>query len=118
MSNLVHEALDALCARSSQHRLGEVKILGLQLGVRKRIFGVSPRTRRFRNELATVVQHDLDACPSLGRKQPRIFAIFRRDHEPKQAPHTRPVGRLDEVKAVKQLVVKYGFGEQPVAART
>jgi glycine dehydrogenase subunit 2 len=36
----------------------------------------------------------------------------------KSAPHTRPVGRLDEVKAVKQLVVRYGFGEQPVAART
>src|SRR5437867_7988505 len=34
----------------------------------------------------------------------------------KQAPTTRPVRRLDEVKAVKQLVVKYGFGEQPVAA--
>jgi glycine dehydrogenase subunit 2 len=36
----------------------------------------------------------------------------------KGAPHTRPVGRLDEVKAVKQLVVRYGFGEQPVAAQT
>jgi glycine dehydrogenase subunit 2 len=34
----------------------------------------------------------------------------------KSAPHTRPVKRLDEVKAVKQLVVKYGFGEQPVPA--
>jgi glycine dehydrogenase subunit 2 len=34
----------------------------------------------------------------------------------KEAPTTRPVRRLDEVKAVKQLVVKYGFGEQPVAA--
>ena len=32
----------------------------------------------------------------------------------KGAPHTRPVRRLDEVKAVKQLVVKYGFGEQPL----
>jgi glycine cleavage system P protein (glycine dehydrogenase) subunit 2 len=36
----------------------------------------------------------------------------------KRAPHTRPVGRLDEVKAVKQLVVRYGFGEQPVAAQS
>jgi glycine cleavage system P protein (glycine dehydrogenase) subunit 2 len=35
----------------------------------------------------------------------------------KQAPHTRPVRRLDEVKAVKELVVKHGFGEQPVTAR-
>ena len=29
------------------------------------------------------------------------------------APHHRPVKRLDEVRAAKQLVVKYGFGEQP-----
>ena len=36
----------------------------------------------------------------------------------KDAPHTRPVRRLDEVKAVRQLVVKYGFGEQPVPAGT
>jgi glycine dehydrogenase subunit 2 len=35
----------------------------------------------------------------------------------KGAPHTRSVGRLDEVKAVKQLVVKYGFGAQPVHAQ-
>jgi glycine dehydrogenase subunit 2 len=34
----------------------------------------------------------------------------------KAAPHTRPVRRLDEVKAVKQLVVKYGFGEQALPA--
>ena len=32
------------------------------------------------------------------------------------APHSRPVRRLDEVKAVKQLVVRYGFGERPVQA--
>jgi glycine dehydrogenase subunit 2 len=31
----------------------------------------------------------------------------------KEAPHTRPVGRLDEVKAVKELVVRYAFEEHP-----
>jgi glycine cleavage system P protein (glycine dehydrogenase) subunit 2 len=31
----------------------------------------------------------------------------------KGAPHTRPVKRLDEVRAAKQLVVKYGFDEHP-----
>jgi glycine dehydrogenase subunit 2 len=36
----------------------------------------------------------------------------------KSAPHTRPVKRLDEVKAVKQLVVKYGFEDRPVPAGT
>jgi len=29
-----------------------------------------------------------------------------------EAPHHRPVKRLDEVRAAKRLVVKYGFGEQ------
>jgi glycine dehydrogenase subunit 2 len=31
----------------------------------------------------------------------------------KEAPHRRPVTRLDEVKAAKQAVVKYDFGEHP-----
>jgi glycine dehydrogenase subunit 2 len=31
----------------------------------------------------------------------------------KSAPHGRAVGRLDEVRAVKQLVVRYGFEEHP-----
>jgi glycine dehydrogenase subunit 2 len=33
------------------------------------------------------------------------------------APHTRPVGRLDEVKAVKQLVVRHGFDDSRAEAR-
>jgi glycine dehydrogenase subunit 2 len=32
------------------------------------------------------------------------------------APHSRPVGRLDEVKAVKRAVVRYGFEEHPSLA--
>ena len=36
-----------------------------------------------------------------------------------EAPHTRPVRRLDEVRAVKRPVVRYDFGErEPVEART
>jgi glycine dehydrogenase subunit 2 len=31
----------------------------------------------------------------------------------KNAPHTRPVRRLDEVKAAKRAIVKYGFEEHP-----
>jgi glycine dehydrogenase subunit 2 len=33
-----------------------------------------------------------------------------------EAPHAQPVGRLDEVKAVKQLVVKHGFEQYPAEA--
>ena len=31
----------------------------------------------------------------------------------KEAPHDRPVRRLDEVKAAKRAVVRYGFDEHP-----
>jgi glycine dehydrogenase subunit 2 len=31
----------------------------------------------------------------------------------KEAPHNRPVRRLDEVKAAKRAVVRYGFDEHP-----
>ena len=31
----------------------------------------------------------------------------------KEAPHDRPVGRLDEVKAAKRAIVRYGFEEHP-----
>jgi glycine dehydrogenase subunit 2 len=31
----------------------------------------------------------------------------------KEAPHYRPVGRLDEVRAAKRQIVKYGFEEHP-----
>jgi glycine cleavage system P protein (glycine dehydrogenase) subunit 2 len=31
----------------------------------------------------------------------------------RKAPHGRPVGRLDEVKAAKRVVVRYGFAEHP-----
>lgn len=36
----------------------------------------------------------------------------------KGAPHHRPVRRLDEVKAAKRAVVKYGFDEHPDLSRT
>ena len=31
----------------------------------------------------------------------------------KEAPHSRPVRRLDEVKAAKRAIVKYGFDQHP-----
>jgi glycine dehydrogenase subunit 2 len=43
-----------------------------------------------------------------------IAAEAERDSELlKEAPHGRPVGRLDEVKAVKRVVVRYGFEQHP-----
>jgi glycine dehydrogenase subunit 2 len=31
----------------------------------------------------------------------------------KEAPHTRPVRRLDEVKAAKEPIVKHAFSDRP-----
>jgi glycine dehydrogenase subunit 2 len=31
----------------------------------------------------------------------------------REAPHGRPVGRLDEVKAAKRAIVRYGFEDHP-----
>jgi glycine dehydrogenase subunit 2 len=46
-----------------------------------------------------------------------MLAIAREaEREPellKAAPHARPVGRLDEVKAARRAIVKYGFEEHP-----
>jgi glycine dehydrogenase subunit 2 len=46
-----------------------------------------------------------------------MLAIVREAREDpellKQAPHHRPVKRVDEVKAAKRAVVKYGFGDHP-----
>ena len=46
-----------------------------------------------------------------------MLAIAREAREDrellKEAPHTRPVRRLDEVKAAKRAIVKYGFDEHP-----
>src|SRR5450755_736085 len=70
-SQLTYEAFDALRARTSQHGLRELEILGPRLGVRERIVVVSPRTSRSRKELATFGQRDPHACPPLGWKKPR-----------------------------------------------
>ncbi|HEX9381098.1 MAG TPA: aminomethyl-transferring glycine dehydrogenase subunit GcvPB [Gaiellaceae bacterium] len=46
-----------------------------------------------------------------------MLAIVREAEEDpdaiREAPHGRPVGRLDEVKAAKRAIVKYGFEEHP-----
>jgi glycine dehydrogenase subunit 2 len=53
-------------------------------------------------EAMVVIAHEAAESPELVR----------------EAPRTRPVGRLDEVKAVKQLVVRYGFEDRAAAAPT
>ena len=42
------------------------------------------------------------------------------EHDPellREAPHARPVKRLDEVLAAKRAIVKYGFEDHPVLGK-
>ena len=95
------------------------------LDVAKRLmdFGFHPPTVYFPlvvPEALMIEPTETEAKETLDAFAEAMVAIARDAAEQpevvKQAPTTRPVRRLDEVKAVKQLVVKYGFGEQPVAA--
>jgi glycine dehydrogenase subunit 2 len=62
----------------------------------------------------TEAKETLDAFADAMRT---IAAEAREDPELlRTAPHSQPVGRLDEVKAVKELVVKHGFEERAEAS--
>jgi glycine dehydrogenase subunit 2 len=95
------------------------------LDVAKRLmdYGFHPPTIYFPlvvPEALMIEPTETEAKETLDAFAEAMLAIAREAAEQpelvKEAPTTRPVRRLDEVKAVKQLVVKYGFGEQPVAA--
>jgi glycine dehydrogenase subunit 2 len=49
----------------------------------------------------------VDAMRTIAREAAESPDVLR------EAPHDRPVGRLDEVRAAKQPIVKYGFDEHP-----
>jgi glycine dehydrogenase subunit 2 len=52
----------------------------------------------------------VDAMLAIAREAAEDPEVIRK------APHDRPVGRLDEVRAAKRPIVKYGFDEHPAAA--
>ena len=102
------------------------KETGVQtLDVAKRLmdYGFHPPTVYFPlvvPEALMIEPTETEAKETLDEFADAMIAIAREAVEDpelaKTAPHGRVVGRLDEVKAVKQLVVKYGFGETPVPA--
>jgi glycine dehydrogenase subunit 2 len=51
----------------------------------------------------------VDAMLAIAREAAEDPRVIR------EAPHGRPVGRLDEVRAAKRPIVKYGFDEHPAA---
>ena len=86
-------------------------------------YGFHPPTIYF----PLVVPEALMIEPTETEAKETLDAVRRRDardrrearEEPellRAAPHSQPVGRLDEVKAVKELVVKHGFEERAEAS--
>jgi glycine dehydrogenase subunit 2 len=98
-------------------------VLALDVAKRLMDYGFHPPTIYFPlvvPEALMIEPTETEAKETLDSFAGAMLAIAREAAEDpavvKDAPHTRPVRRLDEVKAVKQLVVKYGFGEQTVPA--
>jgi len=92
------------------------------LDVAKRLmdYGFHPPTVYFPlvvPEALMIEPTETEAKETLDSFADAMLAIAREAaEEPEQlktAPHGRPVGRLDEVKAAKRVVVRYGFEEHP-----
>src|SRR5947209_2196781 len=92
------------------------------LDVAKRLmdYGFHPPTIYFPlrvPEALMIEPTETEAKETLDTFAEAMIAIVREARESpellKEAPHSRPVGRLDEVKAAKRVIVKYGFDEHP-----
>jgi glycine dehydrogenase subunit 2 len=95
------------------------------LDVAKRLmdFGFHPPTIYFPlvvPEALMIEPTETEAKETLDAFVDAMIAIAREAREDpdvvRGAPHHRPVGRLDEVRAAKHPIVKYGFGEHEVIA--
>ena len=92
------------------------------LDVAKRLmdYGFHPPTIYFPlvvSEALMIEPTETEAKETLDAFADAMLAIAREAEDTpellKEAPHGRPVGRLDEVKAAKRAVVRYGFEEHP-----
>ena len=92
------------------------------LDVAKRLmdYGFHPPTIYFPlvvPEALMIEPTETEAKETLDAFADAMIAIAREAAESpellKEAPHGRPVGRLDEVKAAKRAIVRYGFEEHP-----
>jgi len=92
------------------------------LDVAKRLmdYGFHPPTIYFPlivPEALMIEPTETEAKETLDAFADAMLAIAREAAEQpellKEAPHSTPVGRLDEVKAAKRAIVRYGFEEHP-----
>ena len=101
----------------------EHQITALDVAKRLMDYGFHPPTVYFPlvvPEALMIEPTETEAKETLDAFAAAMVAIAREAKESpallREAPHTRPVGRLDEVKAVKELVVRHGFEDHPAGA--
>ena len=115
---------DRLCMHefvlSARRLKREHGVTALDVAKRLMDYGFHPPTIYFPlvvPEALMVEPTETEAKETLDAFVEAMLAIAREARESpellKSAPHGRPVGRLDEVKAVRRAVVKYGFEEHP-----
>jgi glycine dehydrogenase subunit 2 len=111
-----------LSARNLKRQYG---ITALDVAKRLMDYGFHPPTIYFPlivPEALMVEPTETETKETLDAFCDAMLAIAREaEEEPellREAPHDRPVGRLDEVQAVKRPILKYGFDEHPVQAAT
>jgi glycine dehydrogenase subunit 2 len=105
-----------LSARSLKRQHG---ISALDVAKRLMDYGFHPPTVYFPlivPEALMIEPTETEAKETLDSFADAMVAIVREAEENpavlKSAPHGRPVGRLDEVRAAKRPVLKYGFGAE------
>jgi glycine dehydrogenase subunit 2 len=110
-----------LSARTLKRRYG---VTALDVAKRLMDYGFHPPTIYFPlvvPEALMVEPTETEAKETLDAFVEALLAIAHEAAEDprllKEAPHTRPVGRLDEVRAAKLAIVKYGFENHPDLAR-
>jgi glycine dehydrogenase subunit 2 len=115
---------DRLCMHefvlSARRLKREHGVTALDVAKRLMDYGFHPPTIYFPlvvPEALMIEPTETEAKETLDAFTDAMLAIAREAAEEpevvKEAPHGRPVGRLDEVKAAKRAVVRYGFEEHP-----
>ena len=105
---------------SARHLKREQGVTALDVAKRLMDYGFHPPTIYFPlivPEALMIEPTETEAKETLDAFADAMLAIAREAAESpellKQAPHARPVRRLDEVKAAKRAVVRYGFERHP-----
>jgi glycine dehydrogenase subunit 2 len=117
---------DRLCMHefvvSARHLKRQYGITALDVAKRLMDYGFHPPTVYFPlivPEALMIEPTETESKETLDAFCDAMLAIAREAAESpellKEAPHSRPVRRLDEVRAAKQLVLKYEYDEHPPA---